>query len=92
VLVVGVGGAALTTVFGEGSGLRLAPLTAITLAQAANGVLLPLVAVFLLVAANDRRLLGDRVNRTWANVAGGLVTAVAVILGGWGLLRTLGYG
>ena len=90
-LVAGVAGAALTSAVPPESGLRLAPLTAITLAQAANGLLLPLVAIFLLAAANDRRLLGRRVNGVWANAAGGLVTAVAVLLGGWGLLRALGY-
>jgi Mn2+/Fe2+ NRAMP family transporter len=38
------------------SGVR--PVPAIVLAQAANGLLLPAVAVFLLLAVNDRRLLG----------------------------------
>jgi Mn2+/Fe2+ NRAMP family transporter len=90
VLLAGLAGASVSAVLPGDSVFHLAPLSAITLAQAANGVLLPVVAVFLLVAANNRELLGSRVNRAWANLTGGLVTLVAIILGGWGLLRTLG--
>ena len=90
VLLAGLAGASVSAVLPGDSAFHLAPLSAITLAQAANGVLLPVVAVFLLVAANNRELLGSRVNHAWANLAGGLVTLVAIILGGWGLLRTLG--
>jgi Mn2+/Fe2+ NRAMP family transporter len=35
------------------------PIPAIILAQAVNGALLPFVAVFLLLAVNDRQLMGD---------------------------------
>jgi Mn2+/Fe2+ NRAMP family transporter len=90
VLLAGLAGASLSALLPAGSPFHLAPLSAITLAQAANGVLLPVVAVFLLVAANNRELLGSRVNRAGANLAGGLVTLVAIALGVWGLLRTLG--
>ena len=70
--------------------LGVQPVPAITLAQAANGVLLPVVAVFLLWAANDRRRLGQHANGTMANLIGGLVVAVAAGLGIWALLRLLG--
>ena len=44
---------------GVGFGLSgVQPIPAIILAQALNGVLLPVVAIFLLLAANDRRLVG----------------------------------
>ena len=65
----------------------VSPVPAILLAQAANGVLLPVVAVFLLWAANDRRRLGQWANRTAANVLGGGVVVVAAALGVWALLR-----
>jgi Mn2+/Fe2+ NRAMP family transporter len=80
--VVGTG-----IVFGA---LGVQPIPAITLAQAANGVLLPVVAVFLLWAANDRRRLGDHANGAMANLIGGLVVAVAAGLGLWALLRLMG--
>ena len=61
------GGSAVGMVFGI-SGVR--PVPVIILAQAFNGLLLPLVAVFLWITMNDRRFLGDAgVNsrrRTWS--------------------------
>ena len=67
------------------SGFR--PVPVIIVAQALNGVLLPLVAVFLLVAVNDRSVMGERVNRTPSNVVMALVTLVSVLLGTAGVLR-----
>ena len=68
------------------SGVR--PIPAIILAQALNGVLLPLVAVFLLLAVNDRQLMGDdAVNGRLANSVMGVVVAVSLVLGAGGLLR-----
>jgi hypothetical protein len=58
------------------------PIPAILLAQALNGVLLPLVAVFLLLSVNDRRLLRrDGLNGVPGNVALGAVVAMTVMLG-----------
>jgi len=58
------------------------PIPAILLAQAFNGVLLPLVAVFLLLSVNDRRLVGlDGLNGAPANAALGVVVAITVMLG-----------
>ena len=63
------------------------PLPAIVFAQAANGLLLPLVAMFLLVVMNDRALLGRASNGWLANVLGGVVVLLAVLLGGRALGR-----
>ncbi len=57
------------------------PVPAILFAQVANGVLLPAVAAFLLLAVNDRRWMGARVNGLAANVVGALVVLVAAALG-----------
>ena len=78
-----------------GAGVLLAvlgvrPVPAIVFAQAANGILLPAIAVFLLVAVNNRTLMGARVNGRWANVAGGVVVLVATVLGGRAILSVLG--
>jgi Mn2+/Fe2+ NRAMP family transporter len=68
------------------SGVR--PIPAIIVAQALNGVLLPLVAVFLLIAVNDRELMGaGEVNGRLANSVMGMVVAVSLVLGAGGLLR-----
>ena len=62
------------------------PVPVIILAQAFNGLLLPLVAVFLLATMNDRRLLGsDGVNSGPQNVVMLLVVVVCVVLGFRGL-------
>jgi Mn2+/Fe2+ NRAMP family transporter len=66
------------------------PVPAILVAQALNGVLLPSVAVFLLLAVNDRALMGSRgLNGAFANAWLGLVVAVTVALGVASLARAL---
>jgi Mn2+/Fe2+ NRAMP family transporter len=60
------------------------PIQAIVFAQAANGLLLPVVVVFLLVVMNRPSLLGRYTNSATANVIGILVTLIA---GGIGLVQ-----
>jgi Mn2+/Fe2+ NRAMP family transporter len=80
--VLGVG-----VVFGL-AGVR--PIPAIVLAQAVNGVLLPFVAVFLLLAVNDVGLMGERhLNGPWANVALVAVVAVTILLGVTGVGKSI---
>ncbi len=63
------------------------PIPVIILAQAFNGLLLPLVAVFLWVTVNDRDLLGDEgVNSRLQNLVMGAVVLVCVGLGLRGLV------
>jgi Mn2+/Fe2+ NRAMP family transporter len=66
------------------------PLAAIVFAQAANGFLLPIVAIFLLVVMNRRSLLGDHCNGPAANVLGAIVVLVAIGLGGVKLAGVFG--
>jgi Mn2+/Fe2+ NRAMP family transporter len=62
------------------------PIPAIILAQAFNGLLLPVAAVFLWLTMNDRRLLGDRgVNTRFQNLLMGLIVVTCVALGLRGL-------
>jgi len=66
------------------------PIPAIVLAQAANGVLLPVVAVFLLLVVNDARLMtAAAANGRAANLAGAAVCAVAVALGTASVVRAV---
>ena len=65
------------------------PVSLILVAQVANGSLLPIVAIFLLVAMNRRSLLGDRVNGPVANILGGMVILVTLGLGLRLVLRAL---
>jgi Mn2+/Fe2+ NRAMP family transporter len=68
---------------GLGFGLsNVAPIPAIVLAQALNGVLLPIVAIFLLLEVNDRRSMDEQgVNGVFSNTVMTLVVAVTVLLG-----------
>ncbi len=62
--------------------LGVKPVPVIVLAQAANGLLLPVVAVFLLLAVNNRKLLPNGYHNTrWQNVAMALIVAVTAFLG-----------
>ncbi len=64
------------------------PIPAIIAAQAINGVLLPVVAIFLLLAVNDRRLLPEKfVNKAGWNVVMGVVVLAAAGLGIYNLWR-----
>jgi manganese transport protein len=56
-------------------------VTAKVFAQAANGVLLPIIAVFLLFVMNRSDLLGDFKNSTLGNVLGVIIVLFAAFLG-----------
>ena len=61
------------------TGIR--PVNVILAAQFANGLLLPVIAIFLLYAMNQKDLLGKYTNGKWSNALGILVIAVTAILG-----------
>jgi manganese transport protein len=76
-----VWGAVLATGIGFAAA-GVSPIPAILLAQAFNGVLLPFVAVFLLLAVNDRRLMAAAdLNGAFANAVTVVVVLVSVVLG-----------
>jgi manganese transport protein len=59
-----------------------APIPAIILAQAFNGLVLPLVSIFLVWVVNDKSLLGEKgVNSLLLNLATGLVLWLSLMLG-----------
>lgn len=61
--------------------LGFKPLPAILFAQATNGLLLPIIAIFLLVVMNKSSALGEFKNTLWSNLAGVLVVSVVIGLG-----------
>ncbi|GAB3338704.1 Nramp family divalent metal transporter [Larkinella ripae] len=66
------------------------PVTIIVVVQALNGVLLPVVAVFLFLAVNDRNLIPEAFrNSVWQNLAMLLVVAVSLLFGGWNVWLAL---
>ncbi|MFA3791947.1 Nramp family divalent metal transporter [Aliiglaciecola sp. SL4] len=61
------------------SGIK--PLAAILFAQATNGLLLPIIAIFLIWTLNDKPLMGRHKNGLLANLVGGIIVAFVSILG-----------
>ena len=58
------------------------PIPAIILAQAINGALLPIVAIFLFVAANDKKLLGTQfINKWFSNLLTLVIVGLSCFIG-----------
>lgn len=66
------------------------PIKLIILAQFANGLLLPIVACFLLYALNRKSVLGKYANGGIANALGGAVVIFTAALGARLVLKSLG--
>ena len=66
------------------------PITIILSAQFANGLLLPIIAVFLLVTMNKKGLLGKHTNTLLGNFLGVSVVLITAILGLRLVLKAVG--
>lgn len=82
-MVILVGGAVTAAV------TRTAPVEAIIFAQVANGIILPIVAVFLLVAVNRKSIMKGYANRATSNVLGALVVLLVAGLAGYKLISLI---
>lgn len=65
------------------------PIPAIIAAQALNGLILPFVSVFLWLAINDPKFVGQKLNSIQGNLLFGLVVWVSLLLGSWNILRLI---
>ncbi|MCL6217787.1 Nramp family divalent metal transporter [Zunongwangia pacifica] len=63
------------------SSLKIQPIQLIQFAQIANGILLPVIAIFLFWVVNKTSVLGDYKNSLLQNIFGALVIAIAIFLG-----------
>ena len=66
------------------------PIQAIVFAQITNGILLPIIAIYLLWVMNSKKILGDFKNNLISNIIGFAVVIVAVGLGVRSILSVLG--
>ncbi|ARD45450.1 Nramp family divalent metal transporter [Colwellia sp. PAMC 21821] len=71
------------------SSLGFKPVAVIWFAQVANGILLPLVSVFLLWIMNTA-VMGNYRNNLWQNIAGVGVIFITLLLGGRSLMSAFG--
>ncbi|MBD1224583.1 Nramp family divalent metal transporter [Virgibacillus halodenitrificans] len=62
------------------SGMGYSPIDLILFSQYANGLILPIIVLFLLLVMNNKRLLGENVNRTWMNIVGWIIFGITVLL------------
>lgn len=62
----------------------------IKFAQIANGILLPVVAVFLLWIMNKKYILGEFINSRIQNIMGGLIVLFCLFLGAKSLIKVFG--
>ncbi len=70
--------------------LDIKPVELILIAQYANGLLLPIIAIFLLIVMNRKALLGTHANGLASNLAGGAVVAITLGLGLRAIMRAAG--
>ncbi|MCP3032529.1 Nramp family divalent metal transporter [Halobacillus sp. A1] len=56
------------------------PIQLIVFAQYANGLILPVIVLFLMFAMNNRNTLKDHVNPLWVNIVGALIFLITVTL------------
>jgi Mn2+/Fe2+ NRAMP family transporter len=67
--------------------LNLKPLVVIVFAQAANGLVLPVASIFLLIVLNNRQKMGNLVNSVHQNIIGTLIILVVTCLGLWNIVK-----
>jgi len=65
------------------------PVPAIIVAQALNGLILPVIAVFLLLVVNHPQIMKNRLNSLPANILMTVVVFVSLLIGMAGLLRAV---
>ncbi len=69
--------------------LGLNPMTILLVAQALNGIILPVVAIYLVYITSSSKLMGKYKNSTFMKIAGVLISLVTIILGGYGLIDAI---
>lgn len=63
------------------------PLALIIFAQVANGLILPVASIFLLIVLNRSKRMGSLANTPIQNIIGGLVIVLVSFLGIWNILK-----
>lgn len=65
------------------------PVQTITAAQVANGLLLPVIAIFLLIIVNRKEVLGEYRNRWLSNTLGVVVVSIVSLLAVWQITQAV---
>lgn len=62
------------------SGLDYSPTEIIIFAQYANGLILPIIVLFMIVVMSNSKRLGAYVNKTWMNVVAWIIFIITLVL------------
>ena len=68
------------------SAIGFEPLEVLLIAQALNGIILPLIAIFIMIVINKKGLMGEFKNAGGLNVLGWIITAGVTFLGAYSLI------
>lgn len=71
------------------SAIGFNPMTILLVAQALNGIILPVVAIYVVYIASSKKILGEYRNSTLQKVLGWIVALVTVILGTYALISAI---
>lgn len=71
------------------SAIGFNPMTILLVAQALNGIILPIVAIYVVYIASSKKILGEYRNTTLQKVLGWIVALVTVILGTYALVSAI---
>jgi Mn2+/Fe2+ NRAMP family transporter len=82
ILIIGIGICSLS--------FEITPIEIIKFAQVANGLLLPIIAIFLLWIVNKSAVLGNFKNTIWHNILGMLIIGLALLLGAKSIFKVFG--
>jgi len=72
------------------SAIGFSPIKAIVFAQFANGILLPVIAIYLLIIMNSKKVLAKFTNKPIQNIIGIIVVIVMIGLGVKSILHVIG--
>ncbi len=72
------------------SSFGIKPIEIIKFAQIANGLLLPLIAIFLLWVVNRESVMGKYKNSMFQNSIGVVIIALSILLGAKSILKVIG--
>lgn len=71
------------------SALGFEPLEVLLIAQALNGLILPIIAIFIMIVINKKGLMGNFKNPLALNIAGYVITAGVTFLGAYSLFDAI---
>lgn len=66
------------------------PIDAIFFAQITNGILLPVIAIYLLIIMNSKKILSNYTNKLFQNILGGIIVLIMIVLGAKSILFAFG--